>query len=200
MRAVTREVFPLLVWALFAAFLVACSSTTIAVFEDSGPQPALAVLPSEPLVAAEATGRGETDRDDEQETTFEETWVEQPHHLSVVIAGTHAVDENAFTLGVDYEYRLSGFLGLGTVVEYAFEPFNATTLLAVADLHIWRGLAVQTGPGVVFVDGEELFVYRIGGVYEFEFDGFTVSPQVHYEATSSEADAVVFGIALGHSF
>ncbi len=125
-----------------------------------------------------------------------------PHHLSVVIGGTHIpdADETAFTLGLDYEYRLNRTLGLGVVAEQAFGPIDSTTLLAVADIHITEGLAIQTGPGVEFLDGESFFVTRIGAVYEVEVgEAFTLSPQVHYDISTGE-DAIVFAFAIGRAF
>ena len=129
---------------------------------------------------------------------------EGPHHLSI-IAGATIIDaqesESAFTLGLDYEYRVSDRLGLGVVVEHAFGPIESTTLLAVADIHLWKGLAIQTGPGVEFIDDkEEAFVLRLGALYEWELgDGFTVSPQVHYDFSDAE-DAVVVAIGFGRAF
>lgn len=126
----------------------------------------------------------------------------KPHHLSVVIGGTHIPheDETAFTLGVDYEYRLSKAVGLGFVAEHAFGEIDSTTLLAVADFHLTEGLAIQTGPGVEFVDDETFFVARLGILYEFEIgEAFTLAPQVHYDLSSGE-DAIVFGIAIGRLF
>ena len=127
--------------------------------------------------------------------------VHGPHHLSVLAGGTtiSAVDETATTLGIDYEYRVSDFVGLGVVAERAFGRIDSTTLLAVADLHLAKGLVVQTGPGIEFIDGEENFVARIGALYEFELGGgLTFSPQFHYDI--SKEDAVVFGAAIGLSF
>ena len=131
---------------------------------------------------------------------------DRPHHLSVVVGGTNipSADETAFTLGVDYEYRVNELIGVGAVVEYAFDDIDALTLLAVADVHLWRGLALQIGPGVEFVDeGEETETFaigRIGALYELEFgEGYTISPQVHYDISSGE-DAIVFGVALGLAF
>lgn len=124
-----------------------------------------------------------------------------PHHLSVLVGGTDLVNEDhtAVTLGLDYEYRVSEFLGLGFVVEQAFGDIDATTLLAVADLHLWHGLIAQVGPGVEFVDGNSHAALRLGMLYEFEFEGgFTLSPQLHYDF--SHEDALVFGIALGRAF
>jgi hypothetical protein len=126
----------------------------------------------------------------------------KPHHLSAVIGGTIVAeaDETAFTLGLDYEYRLNRTLGLGFVAEHAFGAIDSTTLLAVADLHITEGLAIQTGPGVEFVDDETFFVTRLGLVYEFELgEAFTLSPQLHYDFSSGE-DGIVFGIAIGRAF
>jgi len=131
---------------------------------------------------------------------------EHPHHGSVVVAGTSVLsaDETAFTLGVDYEYRVNELIGVGGVVEYAFGDIDALTLLAVADVHLWRGLAMQIGPGVEFVDdGEETETFaigRIGALYELEFgEGYTISPQFHYDISNGE-DAIVFGVALGLAF
>lgn len=124
-----------------------------------------------------------------------------PHHLSVLVGGTtiSEVDETATTIGLDYEYRVSDFVGLGMVAEQAFGRVDATTLLAVADLHLTKSFVVQTGPGIEFVDGEENFVARIGALYEFDLgDGLTFSPQIHYDI--SKEDALVFGAAVGLSF
>lgn len=143
----------------------------------------------------------------------EEVWRERPHHFSFFVAGTHHEGEDAWTLGLDYEYRVNALIGLGLIGEHAFEDVDSTTLLAVADIHVWRGLAIQTGFGVEFVNEEEeeeeherkekeveeLFVYRIGGLYEFEFGHYTVSPQVHYDATK-DGHSVIFGVAVGFAF
>lgn len=143
-------------------------------------------------------------------------WRTKPHHLSVVLGGTvedgEEEDEEegnheAATVGVDYEYRLNQFLGLGSLVERAFAPLETTTALFVADLHIWRGLAVQTGPGVEHIDREsedqggreDKLAYRIGSLYEFERGRFTVSPQVHLDVTS-DTRSIIFGVAFGFGF
>jgi hypothetical protein len=147
------------------------------------------------IVAAAAGARAE-------ETPI---WQTHPNHLSLLTAGTWEEDEVAFTLGLDYERRINGLLGLGGVAEHAFGHIDATTLLAVADLHLWRGLAIQTGPGVELIDGkgeeddEQVFVYRIGALYELEFGRATLSPQLHYDVTAEE-HAVIFGVATGFNF
>ncbi|MEL7128786.1 MAG: hypothetical protein AAGK23_04505 [Pseudomonadota bacterium] len=126
---------------------------------------------------------------------------ETPHHLSLVLAGTSVPAENAtaFTLGADYEYRLTRRVGLGAVVEHAFGDIDATTALAVADIHLWRGLATQIGPGVEIIDGDVFAAGRIGMLYEIELEnGITLSPQVHYDI--AKESSIVFGIAIGRAF
>lgn len=127
---------------------------------------------------------------------------EPRHHLSLVVGATHvdAADETAFTLGGDYEYRVNHTLGLGVVAEQAFGALDATTVLAVADIHLWHGLALQTGPGIEFAEGEEFALGRLGVLYEFELgDHFTAAPQLHYDLSEGE-DAMVFGVAIGRAF
>ncbi len=126
---------------------------------------------------------------------------EHRHHFSVIFAGTSLVDEDetGFTLGGDYEYRINKNFGTGIVLERAFGTVDATTLLAVVDLHVWRDLIIQVGPGVEFTEDETVVAGRLGAVYEFELpQNVTLSPQVHYDI--SREDAIVFGVAVGRAF
>lgn len=129
----------------------------------------------------------------------EHDWEEMPHHISVLVAETYEEKESAPSIGLDYEYRYSDFLGVGAVLEGAFDDIDTTTVLAVADLHITNQFIVQTGPGMEFLSGQDELVYRLGTLYECEWGGYTVSPQVHYDWNSGE-DAIVVGIALGFGF
>ena len=127
---------------------------------------------------------------------------EKRHHLSIFTGGSYIdeADETVFTLGIDYEYRVNPLLGLGFVAEQAFGELDATTLIAVADIHLWKGFVVQVGPGIEFVDDETFAVGRIGALYEVEFEHeITLSPQIHYDISGGE-DAIVFGLAVGKSF
>lgn len=139
----------------------------------------------------------------------EEMWVTHPNHISVLVADTteHGDEESqsAFTVGVDYEYRVSRFLGLGAVAERAIDPLSTTTALGVADMHAWRGLAFQTGPGFERLgarEGKETetkFVYRVGALYEVERGRFTVSPQIHLDVAHN-SHSLIFAVAFGFGF
>jgi len=124
-----------------------------------------------------------------------------PHHLSIINGGTTILEDGrtAYTVGIDYEYRYSDLLGFGFVAEQAVGNVDAFTFLAVADIHIWKGLAIQVGPGLEFTEEEDGLVFRSGVLYEFEFfDHWTLSPQAHFDF--AHEDSFVFGIAIGRSF
>jgi len=141
----------------------------------------------------------------------EEEQSDQRNVVSLVLGGSSNKDENAFAVGLDFEHRVHPLLGVGAVVEYAAGDIDAVSLLGVVDLHLWKGLAIQTGPGVEFVREEEEvgegttsvnrteFLYRVGLVYEFEIGRLLVIPQVHYDYSSGK-DSVVYATALGFKF
>ena len=56
-------------------------------------------------------------------------WQSTPHHLSALVGTTYTKEcDNAFTLGIDYEYRLNDFLGVGFVAEYAYEDLDLSLI------------------------------------------------------------------------
>ncbi len=128
---------------------------------------------------------------------------EHPHHLSLFLGGTHVLndDHSGETIGLDYEYRVSELLGVGFVAEYAFSDVDATTLLAVADTHSDLGLILQVGPGIEFTQHHgDFLIFRVGGLYEFEFEHYTISPQFHIDIADNHGDSLVFGMAFGAHF
>lgn len=135
-----------------------------------------------------------------------------PHNVvSVILGGTTNDDESASTIGLDFERRIHPLLGVGAVVEYVTDDLDAFTLIGALDFHLWRGLMIQTGPGVEFAGEEEdekgrsvtvnrrSFVYRVGVLYEFEIGELFVIPQVHYDYSSAQ-DAVVYAMGFGFEF
>jgi len=103
-------------------------------------------------------------------------------------------------VGIDYEYRVNQLLGLGGGVEKANGELDAVTTLAVADIHLNNGLIFQLGPGYERRHHENVLVSRIGGLYEFEIENFTIPPQLHWDYHEHGPNAVVAGIALGFAF
>jgi hypothetical protein len=143
-----------------------------------------------PLLADEITSSSEAEHS-----------VHGRNHLSVLLANTHVTEEgNNATVGIDYEYRVNKLLGVGAIIERAYGELNATTVLAVADIHFHNGLIMQVGPGVELAEDENVFVSRVGILYEYEIEHYTISPQLHWDYHHDESNAVIAGLALGFSF
>lgn len=124
-----------------------------------------------------------------------------PNHLSVFAGNTDFSEHGSgLTLGVDYEYRLSPLLGLGSVVEYAYGSLDAFTVLAVADIHLTEQFIVQVGPGFEHSSEHDFAVTRLGTLYEYRYHGYTVSPQLHVDYHFGHGSSVVAGLALGVDF
>ena len=124
-----------------------------------------------------------------------------PFHISVLQADTIVKGKGGnATLGIDMEYRLNSRLGLGAVIEYAWGELDATTVLAVADIHLGEGWVMQIGPGIEYSHGEEIVVSRLGLIYEFELNHYTFAPQVHWDYHDGEKNSVVAGFSVGFSF
>ena len=85
-------------------------------------------------------------------------------------------------------------------MEYAFGELDATTVLAFADLHLNNGVIMQLGPGLENRHSENVFVARVGMLYEFEMGNFTISPQLHWDYHDGEENAIVAGLAFGFAF
>ena len=126
---------------------------------------------------------------------------EHRHHLSFLIGGTSVLQAShtGFTYGIDYEYVLTSRLGVGLIVERAEGDVDATSLFAVADIHVTDALVVQVGPGIEFEGGEEIAVGRFGAYYEFDAGPITISPTVSYDVSEKD-DAIIFGILIGRKF
>ncbi len=132
---------------------------------------------------------------------------ERYHLLTFLALGTYEYEFEGVTvatLGVDYEWRFSPLLGVGFVAEHALEDINETTVLAVADVHVWRSFVIQIGPGAAIVTEPEEpvrteFAFRVGLIYEIELGRLAITPQLHYDYTTGK-DAVVFGSGIGWRF
>lgn len=124
------------------------------------------------------------------------------HHVALFTGGTHVFSDNhtAVTYGIDYEYQLTPRIGVGALIERAEGAIDATSLIALVDIHITKRFVVQMGPGIEFEAGEEIAIGRIGAYYEFDLnEKITISPSVGYDI-SEEHDAIIFGLLIGKKF
>ena len=126
------------------------------------------------------------------------------NHLALFIGSTQSEehegdrDEPQFTLGVDYERRLTKLFGLGLLADFVIEGHREVLLGVPAFLHIPHGPTFQLAPGwhKVKDDGESGGVLRLGLLWEFEVRTISLTPAVFYDI--SEHDNLwVLGFNVG---
>ncbi len=147
------------------------------------------------------------------------------NHIAVFLGGTSNFDHHStdFSVGLDYEYRLNKWLGLGLMGEAVFAA--STELIAGVPLffHPAKGLKLVIAPIGVFtevhIDSHEVprsdedhyksetlqephkevhFGVRLGLGYDFHLGKLSVGPAINYDV--SNTSALVYGINVGLGF
>ena len=131
-----------------------------------------------------------------------ETREEKRNHIAVFVGNTELTSENhsGFTIGAEYERRVSELVSIGIIGEHAFGEIDATSILGTVNFHATENIIVQTGAGIeIEHDGHTSELGRVGLIYEIELKNeFSLSPQVHFDFGKEEA--LVFGVAIGKKF
>jgi hypothetical protein len=122
---------------------------------------------------------------------------DHPHHASLFLGNTtNDKDQNAFTVGIEYEYHISSPVGLGALIDYAGGSIDATIIAAGPVFHPWRDLKLILMPGVDFHGGHEEFVTRIGALYDLHVGPWSISPTLHVDVLEWKEN-VIFGLGFG---
>ena len=109
-------------------------------------------------------------------------------------------DEQEFTVGLDYIYRLSQLWGIGVLVDYAGGDFKSWVAGVPIVLHATNQLKFMAAPGFEDRSSESReFLVRLGVSYDFEVGGFTIAPALNVDIVDSE-EIYVYGINLGKGF
>jgi len=129
------------------------------------------------------------------------------NHIALFLGSTQAELEHGeredpqFTLGLDYERRLTRVVGVGGLIDVVVEGHRDLILGATLFLHAGR-LKFLIAPGVELVGdkGDWEFVTRFGVLYEFEVSSaLTLAPVVQYDVTEERSTWVV-GLGIGKGF
>ena len=121
----------------------------------------------------------------------------RPNVFEIFVGGTHQDDDNEFSVGATYERRLDEKIGLGLTAEYT----KAREYVVIVPLfwhpaEPWRFLLA---PGTEIDDGENEFLVRVGGSYEFGFPGWSLSPELNVDYVDDDF-ALVVGVSFGWKF
>jgi hypothetical protein len=124
--------------------------------------------------------------------------VEERNFIEVFVGITHDDGENEASLGLTYERKFGRF-GTGLIIEFT-KADNRETVLALPffwhPAEPWRTVVAI---GTEMDDGDHSFLTRVGGSYEFEFSGWSLSPEVNVDFVD-RGTVLVFGASFVWKF
>jgi hypothetical protein len=124
---------------------------------------------------------------------------EHRHHLALFLGATHTDEEDEFSIGIDYEYRLKPILGVGGVVEYTGGDLETTVVVAALFIHPYDQWRLVLAPGFENEDGDNEFLFRVGVSYQFPVGRWTISPEFNVDFVDGEEN-LVYGLSFGWGF
>ncbi len=148
-------------------------------------------LAAQPVMAQEAEGEDAAE------------WAEKGRHeLGLFLGVTDKKSDTGFSMGLDYEYRLSRMFGIGGLLEYTGSDFRDGIVAVPFYVHPWKELKLVAAPGIEIEaeDGSEEFLVRVGAEYGFDVRrGFEIAPAFYLDFTSEDV-AMVVGASIARSF
>ncbi|MDH3744352.1 MAG: hypothetical protein OES47_04535 [Acidobacteriota bacterium] len=165
------------------------------------------------VLAASVGARAVAQEHGEEHSAEHEEHEFHRHHVSVFLGVTDGEvtidsgpgpvtvkDEQAFTVGLDYEYRLTRRWGIGALVDYAGKDFRTSVLGVPVFIHASERLKLVLAPGIEEREHEgSEFMVRAGLEYEFEVGGISVAPAVNLDFVDDE-ETLVYGLSVGKGF
>ena len=108
------------------------------------------------------------------------TEAEDRNFIELFVGITHDDGENDPSLGLTYERRFGTF-GTGFIAEVTNSDSRETVLALPFFWHPADPWRTVVAIGTEISDGESSFLTRVGGSYEFEFSGWSLSPEVNVD-------------------
>ena len=135
---------------------------------------------------------------------------EKRNVLAFFLGGTtesqNGESETGFTVGVDYERRLSKHVGVGLLFEGVMGNQEREIVLGLPlSLHPGERLRLVIAPLLEFTkkrtagDKDAEFGIRAGGGYEFPLGQYALSPELYVDFIGSKV-ALVYGVSFAFGF
>ena len=121
---------------------------------------------------------------------------ESKSDISLFLGASSNSEATAFTIGVDYQYRISRVFGVGAILDYAAGDIKSTLVAPALFLHV-KDLSFTVAPGAEFSDDETTMALRLGAQYEFELSRFSISPGIFYDTERGGEHTWVYGLSFG---
>ena len=127
-----------------------------------------------------------------------ETEAEYVDFIEVFVGITHDDGENDPSLGVTYEHRFGRF-GTGFIAEFTKSDRRDSVLAVPFFWHPADPWRTVVAIGTEYNEGENSFLARVGGSYEIEFSGWSLSPEVNVDFVD-EGTVLVVGASFVWKF
>jgi hypothetical protein len=104
-------------------------------------------------------------------------------------------DGNAFSMGVDYQYRLGRVVGIGALADYAGGHIQSTLIAPAVYLHAWK-FEFTVAPAIEITEEEIAGVLRLGAAFAFELKGVSIIPAVFWDSERNHKSTLVYGVGF----
>ena len=126
---------------------------------------------------------------------------EQHYHLSA-FGGftTNYKGKQGYKVGVEYEYLVNDYLGLGGTIDFTGADFSIFALSVGADLYPFKFPLI---PGILvgaksYEKKWDPFIRAIL-LYDFHFGDFSVGPMIMYDFFPNQKNIMSYGLTVGYS-
>ena len=124
--------------------------------------------------------------------------VEEKNFVEVFVGITHDEGENEASLGLTYERKFDRF-GTGFIMEFTNSETRETVLAVPFFWHPVEPWRTVVAIGTEINDGDNSFLTRVGGSYEIEFSGWSLSPEVNVDFVDDDT-VLVYGVSFVWKF
>ena len=129
------------------------------------------------------------------------------HHMALFIGATEGEEHHGektdpdFTLGFDYERRLSPLFGFGGMLDWVAEGNREVLIGPIGFLHPYKGSKLYAAPCYQRVreGGQDDFVFRVGAAWDFEIGKYSIGLHAIYDF-AEEQDFLIVGMGFGMGF
>ena len=126
------------------------------------------------------------------------TEAEDRNFLELFVGITHDDGDNEASLGLTYERKFERF-GTGVIVEITKSETREYIVALPLFWHPAEPWRAVFAIGAEINDGDQSFLSRVGGSYEIEFSGWSLSPEVNVDFVDDRA-VLVFGASFVWKF
>jgi hypothetical protein len=123
----------------------------------------------------------------------------RPNTVELFVGGT--IDDNDMdaSIGAAYERRLSDPFGVGALVEVTVGGSRDWVVAVPFYWHPQEPWRLLVAGGIEHDDTGNVFLVRLGGSYEIEFDGWSLSPELNLDFVDGDV-LTVLGVSFDWKF